>query len=129
MEKELKTINEPEPTKIDPAPKRTRHTDLPPVDICLLGLVGFYRNLTQPDAIAFTTSLYEIDQILASKEAETDPQELTDEELVAQRLPLVYQDFADVFSKAVSDVLPPHRLYDYKIQLEKENTLGYSPLY
>jgi hypothetical protein len=26
-------------------------------------------------------------------------------------------------------MLPPHRLYDYKIVLEAKNNLGYSPLY
>ena len=26
-------------------------------------------------------------------------------------------------------MLPPHRPYDHRIQLEAENTLGYSPLY
>jgi hypothetical protein len=35
----------------------------------------------------------------------------------------------DIFSKAASDILPPHRSYDHKIILEKENTLTYSPLY
>jgi hypothetical protein len=34
-----------------------------------------------------------------------------------------------VFSKSKSDKLPPHRLYDHKIELEGDNTLGYSPLY
>jgi len=36
-------------------------TDLPPVDICYIGAVGFYWNLVQPDTITFTTSLYKID--------------------------------------------------------------------
>jgi hypothetical protein len=35
--------------------------------------------------------------------------ELTNKELVNQKLPCQYQEFKDVFSKAASDVLPPHR--------------------
>ena len=34
-----------------------------------------------------------------------------------------------MFSKAASDRLPPHRSYDHYIQLEANNSLGYSPLY
>ena len=53
-----------------------------------------------------------------------------DEELVEQKLPYQYQKFKDVFSKAASDILPPYRLYDYKIKIEpdKENILSYTPL-
>ena len=53
-----------------------------------------------------------------------------DEELVKQKLPHQHQKFKDVFSKAASDMLPPHRPYDYKIEIEpeKEDTLSYSPL-
>ena len=110
-------------------PKTIRRTDLPDVDICLLGPVGFYRNMIQPETEVFTSSLYEIDQMLDCKQSLESPSELTDEELVERNLPATYQDFADVFSKTASDVLPPHRPYDHKIQLEANNTLGYSPLY
>jgi hypothetical protein len=34
-----------------------------------------------------------------------------------------------VFFKSKSDKLPPHRLYNHKIELEGDNTLGYSLLY
>jgi len=54
-----------------------------------------------------------------------------DEELVEQKLPHQHWKFKDVFSKAASDILLPHQLYDYKIEIEqgKENTLSFSPLY
>jgi hypothetical protein len=57
-------------------------TDLPPVDICYIGAVGFYRNLVQPNTIAFITSLYKINRILKEKESK-----LIDKELVEQKLP------------------------------------------
>ena len=55
---------------------------------------------------------------------------LTDEELVDQKLPHWYKEFKDVFSKAVFNTLLLYRLYDYKIEIEldKENTFGFSPL-
>ena len=44
-------------------------TDLPPVNICYISTVKFYQNLTQPNTIAFITSLYKINQIIKKKEA------------------------------------------------------------
>ncbi|KAI1007317.1 hypothetical protein K3495_g897 [Podosphaera aphanis] len=51
----------------------------------------------------------------------------TDE--LKSKIPSNYHNFLDVFSKAASDVLPPSRIYDHKIELEKDNALKYSPLY
>jgi hypothetical protein len=46
-------------------------------------------------------------------------------------IPDKYMDYTYVFSKKESDLLPPYRLYDYKIELESdsEKSLKYSPLY
>jgi hypothetical protein len=44
-------------------------TDLLPVNICCISAIGFYYNLVQFNTIAFTTSLYEIDQIIKEKES------------------------------------------------------------
>src|SRR5277367_5336065 len=111
-----------------------RLTNLPPVDIYCIGTVGFYRTLTKPNVTPFVTSLYEIDRIIEQKEIEairedSAQQELTNEELIEQKLPQQYHDFKDVFSKAASDALAPHREYDLKIELEKDYNLGFSPLY
>jgi len=46
-------------------------------------------------------------------------------------LPEEFRDFADVFSREASNVLPPHRPYDHKIQINNPKgpeSLGYSPL-
>ncbi|KAI0996393.1 hypothetical protein K3495_g11787 [Podosphaera aphanis] len=51
----------------------------------------------------------------------------TDE--LKSKIPSNYHNFLDVFSKAASDVLPPSRIYDHKMELEKDNALKYSPLY
>src|SRR6266581_7130161 len=98
-------------------------TDLPPSDIYYIGAVGFYQNLVQPDTIAFTTSLYKINKLIEEKEALAYDQlnkkenELTDKELVDQKLPHWYWEFKDIFSKAVSNTLPLYRLYDHKIKI------------
>ena len=46
-------------------------------------------------------------------------------------IPSEYIDWPHVFSKAESDILPPHRSYDHSIELEGEGekALKYSPLY
>jgi len=136
MEWELKGFINPRPQNTARRTTVKKPTDLPLVDVCCIGAVGFYRNLVQPDAIAFTTSLYKIDRIIKEKETLDRTQssgkedEFIDEELVELKLHHQYLDFKDVFSKAASDILPLHRPYDYKIKIElgKEDTLNYSPL-
>src|SRR5204863_5784585 len=109
-------------------------TNLPPVDIYCIGAVGFYRTLIKPDTESFITSLYEIDWIIEEKEAEaiqadSAREEFDNEKLINQKLPCQYHDLRDVFSKAASDILPPHCKYDLKIELERDHNLGFSPLY
>ena len=117
-----------------PVKRVKRPVNLLPVDIYFIGAVGFHRTIAQPEVQPFVTSLYEIDRIIEEKEAETireqaTQDELTNKELITQKLPPCAHDLADIFSKAASDVLPPHRKYDLKIELEKGHNLGISPLY
>lgn len=123
LRKEIEEPYTPPPTR-----ERTRYPpNLPPVDIALIGAVGFHRNLQNEGSTLFSTSLYEIDRML--KEDQAPEGEETDEHRVERLLPKEYAEFREVFSKAASDTLPPHRPHDHRIQLETENTLGYSPLY
>jgi hypothetical protein len=80
--------------------------------------------------------LYQLDEFIELKETkETVPDiaELflkeTEEERVARVLPEIYKDYQDVFFKAASDILPPYRLYDHKIEFTGNNDLKFSPLY
>ena len=41
--------------------------NLPPIDIAMIGAVGFHRNLRKEGNVAFITSLYEIDRIIEEK--------------------------------------------------------------
>ena len=93
----------------------------------MIGAAGFHRNLRRKENTLFSTSLYEIDRILEERQTPTD--EETDEQCIERLLLKEYAEFRDVFSKAASDILLLYRSYDHRIQLEAENTLGYSPLY
>jgi len=68
MEYELKRTVNPRPQNMVWQTAVKKLMDLPPVDICYIGAVGFYWNLVQPDTIAFTTSLYKINQMIEEKE-------------------------------------------------------------
>ena len=92
----------------------------------MIGAAGFNRISKYKENTVFTTSLYKIDRLIEEK---TLLEEETPEQLVEHRLPACYTNYKDVFSKKASDQLAPYRLYNYKIQLEGENNLGFSPLY
>jgi len=46
-----------------------------------------------------------------------------------EEIPIPYRDLAEVFSKQEADKLPPHRITDCKIVLQKDATLHYGPIY
>ncbi|CAL3969244.1 unnamed protein product [Diplocarpon coronariae] len=53
-------------------------------------------------------------------------------ELVEKPIPAAYKEYCYIFSKAASNILPPYRPYNYKIELTAEGAqkaLRYSPLY
>jgi hypothetical protein len=86
--------------------------------------VGFYYNLKNADNELFSTSLYKIDRII-----DKGCYSIIFIKKELAYVPNIYKDFIDVFFKIESDKLPPHRFYDYKITLENDNILKYSPLY
>jgi transposase InsO family protein len=80
----------------------------------------------------FISSLYEIDRIIDEVDTgilPTGSEDPETERLINERLPPVYGDYKDVFSKTESDKLPIHREYDHKIVLESPLPSSYSPLY
>jgi hypothetical protein len=87
----------------------------------------FYFNIYRRDNKVFITSLYKINQIITKREEELAKE--TNKELVKRLLPTIYMGYKDVFLKAALDKLSPYQIYNYKIQLEANNSLGYSPLY
>ena len=140
MEEALSGVIRPEipPYRKRPYPKATETSaSLVTIDIAGISAEGMHYNLRPADNEVFTTSLYEIDQLITDHEEkrakveiiEVDVAEEDWDKAVRKLLPPEYWDYTDVFSKAESDKLPPHRPYDHKIDLESSNTLGYSPLY
>ena len=99
----------------------------PAVDIATISTIAFYFNIYWKDNKIFITSLYEINRIINKREKK--PTKETNKDLVEHLLPTIYIGYKDVFLKAALDKLPPHQIYNYKIQLEANNSLGYSPLY
>ena len=131
MGRELQQLEDPqqqEKKKHDPqAPKK----DLLQIDIALIGAAAFHRHTQKRDTEVFITSLHEIDRMIEEKQGgiSKDPEE----ELIAQTLPACYSEYKDVFSKVASDMLPPRRPIDYKIELEDSTSpaeaIGYGPLW
>ena len=105
-----------------------------PINIALIGSAPFEWHMKHKNTEVFITSLYEIDQTIKDKQLEEQQaEEMAEQELIQQWLPQQYKEYSDVFSKAASDELPPHRSNDYQIHLEDgthpEQTIGHSPLY
>lgn len=159
MKRELAGVECGQPVVVKPElrnPAPTTTTPTPKIDICGVLAAAFHLNLKKPDNTFFRVSLYEIDRLIKEKKSQeevqineircdgqteeshvglgAEEQQPHESELdwLRRRLPKTYQDYADVFSKVSSDVLPPYRYIDFKIKLNEgvtEEDLGFSPLY
>lgn len=75
------------------------------IDVTLISPAGFHHNLYKENNELFTTSLYEVDRILAEKRAEErDTEDRENEELVYSLLPSHLREFKDVFSKSTDPI-------------------------
>ena len=62
--------------------------------------------------------MHEIDKILEEKRAEErDQEDAEEEQIIQEKLPTQYHEFADVFSKKASDELPPFRRTKNRVEL------------
>lgn len=123
-------VKETSPYKKKPFPaRRPSATQQQTIDIAAVSAIGLHYNLRVPENEAFTTSLYEIDRIIEDRQETPDVDEPDFLAALRKVLPPEHWSYRDVFSPSESDKLPPHRPYDHKIELEGENTLGFSPLY
>ena len=95
-------------------------------NISLVSAVGFKMGAQRAKADIGMTSIYEIDRLIEDRKAEElnddplsrDPEQVR--QLIAEKLPSYLDDFKDVFSKAQSDDLPPHReAADHRIELKE----------
>ena len=107
--------------------------NLPPIDIAYIGAKGFYQNITKSNIVTFVTSLYKINYLIEEKEIKAiwdnlAQEELSNKELIEQKLLHQFSNYKDIFSKAESNILPLHHLYNLKIELKGNPNLGYSLL-
>jgi len=101
-----------------------------PIDICHISAAAFRLNLEQKQNIVYSLTLNEVDQELQRRDELDDPEDdPNNDALVDEILPPEHAKFKDVFSKASSDVLPPHRSYDHRIELSPDADLKAGPLY
>jgi hypothetical protein len=90
-----------------------------PLDLCMIGAAPFAALIRRKNVEVFAISMRDIEKALSPKEY-VDP---------AVKLPTMYHDVLNAFSKADADKLPPRRPYDHKINLEAGKTPPYGPLY
>lgn len=113
-----------DPPRVLPAqessPDPTREPK-PSLDIKLIGAASFDL-LRRQGAHCFMMHTHEFHDIPSSQSSHDPPEmdTLDEEEADAFRraVPPAYHEFADVFSKAEAEALPPHRTYDHGIDLE-----------
>ena len=89
------------------------------MSIVIIGAAPYYLLAKRPENQVFAATMDDITKALRIKEY-IDPLPL---------LPKEYHEFADVFSRQDSDVLPPHRPYDHKVPLKEDVKLPFSRLY
>jgi hypothetical protein len=86
----------------------------------LIGSVSSERSRESPAATAAAS------RPVDSSDSDSDSDSASDS---LAHIPDCYRDYADVFSKAKADVLPPHRPYDHAIELEPGSTIPFGPIY
>lgn len=82
----------------------------------------------------FSLTIAEIDKMIKQNQEDQPTDQINEvsemtEEMIKQKLPKEYHDLVDVFDQAKARVLPPHRSYDHKIQLESGKKPPQSRLY
>jgi len=78
----------------------------PIVNITIISAIAFHFNIYWKDNKVFIISLYKINQIINKREEKLTKE--TNKDLVKYLLLTIYTGYKDIFSKAVSDKLPPY---------------------
>ena len=85
----------------------------------MIATAPFFHVCKQKGVELFSVSLKDVKKALQFKRR-TDP---------ATKLPHEFHEFLELFSEKEANKLPPHRLYDHKINFIKKPPPGYGPLY
>jgi hypothetical protein len=97
-------------------------------DIAVVDATAFAR-LTHDSPVLIGSIKPSSLQESASAATPLRPDDSEDLESLPDHIPACYHDYADVFSKAKADVLPPHRSYDHTIELEPDSVVPFGPIY
>jgi hypothetical protein len=103
-------------------PKQTSAPTPVTPHISIIGAAAFMRAARLPGSNAFTLKTSPTHSVSATASASVESIDLS-------MVPTAYHEFADVFSKAKADTLPPHRPFDLHISLEEGSSPPYGPIY
>jgi len=95
------------------------------IRISAIGGQAFRQTAYMQKLTIFSTSLYEINQVLGVDKQAKKPKELDLKDYV----PAEYHEFLPLFSETLAKNLPPHLPYDHKIPLREGFTPPFGPLY
>ena len=70
--------------------------------------------------------MYKIDRELDKRQNTVSKEKALE---IIKKLPGIYKNFQDIYSKEASDTLPPRRPYNHKIELEAGQLYRFGPLY
>jgi hypothetical protein len=93
----------------------------PKLDICTVAASPFMRWIKKEKLKVYAVTLYEVNKALGIK----DLQEKPFKEVIQKE----NHEFLLLFSKVITETLPPHRLYDHKIILQERFTPPFGPIY
>ena len=89
------------------------------LEICMIGSAPFAQVAQKKNHEVFAISMKDIEKVLNLKKP-TDPATVLSKE---------YHEFLDVFSRQLTDTLPPHQPHDHHIHLKLGSQLIFEPLY
>ena len=95
--------------------------DGPKLNIWGVAAVPIVRRIRREKLKVYAVTLYEINKALGIKDLQEKPLE--------EVIPKEYHEFLPLFSKEVTETLPPHRPYDHKIKLQEGFTPPFGPIY
>jgi len=105
------------------------------MNIAMIEAAAYKSLVKRSNVTTFAIIVTKIDRLLKTarnKLEDVNLQELSHEEILKEvkaKLSSKYHDYLDVFDRAMTDQLFPHRFYDHKIELIGEETSSRSRLY
>lgn len=100
----------------------------PPMDIAIVSAVEFAAFAYASPELVGSVNILSPAEVARSAAAQPRGEDVASD-VLPEHIPSCYHDFADVFSKAKADELPPRRSYDHAVELEPGSTVPYGRIY